>query len=257
MHEHDFTCNICGSRQRAGIEMFNRETPSCRKCDSTVRYRSLIHNLSLALFQTSIVLPEFPRRTEIKGVGMSDWDGFAPLLAKKLDYTRTYFDREPRLDIKNLTDSQRGRYDFVLCSEVLEHVAPPVEQAVTGLFDLLKPGGVLLLTVPCQINEKTIEHFPNLYEYSVTRLGESYVLVNRTKAGTYEVFDELRFHGGIGATLEMRIFGDLDLPGTLAAAGFEQFTVLGEDYPQYGIIFREHWSLPMSARKRAGAVARK
>jgi hypothetical protein len=55
----------------------------------------------------------------------------------------------------------------------------------------------------------------------------------------------------------MRIFGDLDLPGTLAAAGFERFTVLGEDYPQYGIIFREHWSLPMSARKRAGAVARK
>src|SRR6267154_470819 len=89
----------------AAIEMFNRETPSCRKCDSTVRYRSLIHNLSLALFQTSIVLPEFPRRREIKGVGMSDWDGFAPLLAKKLDYTRTYFDREPRLDIKNLTDT--------------------------------------------------------------------------------------------------------------------------------------------------------
>ena len=174
-----------------------------------------------------------------------------------MDYTRTYFDREPRLDIKNLTDTQRGRYDFVLCSEVMEHVAPPVEPAFTGLFDLLKPGGVLLLTVPCQINEKTIEHFPNLYEYSVTRLGESYVLVNRTKAGTYEVFDELRFHGGIGATLEMRIFGDLDLPAILAASGFEQFTVLGEDYPQYGIIFREHWSLPMSARKRAGAVARK
>jgi len=36
---------------------------------------------------------------------MSDWDGFAPLLAKKLDYTRTYFDREPRLNIKNLTDT--------------------------------------------------------------------------------------------------------------------------------------------------------
>jgi SAM-dependent methyltransferase len=233
----------------AGIETFDRETPNCRNCHSTVRYRSLIHNLSLALFQTSIVLPDFPKKKGIKGVGMSDWDGFAPLLAQKLDYTTTYFDRQPRLDLTHPTEAQRGLYDFVLCSEVLEHVAPPVDRAFTGLFDLLKPGGVLLLTVPCQINEKTIEHFPNLYEYSVTRLGGSHVLVNRTKAGAYEVFDKLRFHGGIGATLEMRIFGDLDLPANLAAGGFEQITMLGENYLPHGIIWRERWSLPISARK--------
>jgi hypothetical protein len=249
MAEHSFTCNVCGSRQRADITMFGRETPTCGACYSSVRYRSLIHNLSLALFDRSVILPDFPENREIRGVGMSDWDGFAVPLAKKLDYTRTYFDQEPRLDLKNLTSDQGGRYDFVLCSEVLEHVETPVEPAFTGLANLLKPRGVLLLTVPYQIDTGTIEHFPNLHEYTVTCIGSSYVLVNRTKDGIYEVFDKLAFHGGIGTTLEMRIFGEPDLMRNLSASGFEQVTVQGEDYPPFGILFQERWSLPILARK--------
>jgi len=87
----------------------------------------------------------------------------------------------------------------------------PVEPAFTGVANLLKPRGVLLLTVPYQIDTGTIEHFPNLHEYTVTCIGSSYVLVNRTKYGVYEVFDKLASHGGIGTTLEMRIFGEPDL----------------------------------------------
>jgi SAM-dependent methyltransferase len=184
---------------------------------------------------------------------MSDWDGFAGQLAQKLDYTKTYFDQEPRLDLKHLTPQQCGYYDFVLCSEVLEHVETPVQPAFEGLENLLKPGGVLLMTVPYQINTGTIEHFPNLHEYSVTRIGDSYVLLNRTKAGAYEIFDKLTFHGGIGTTLEMRIFGESDLMRNLAEAGFEQVTVLREDYPPFGILHQETWSLPIVARRKATA----
>ena len=250
MPKHSFTCNICGARQQAEIASFGRETPTCGSCHSTVRYRSLIHNLSLALFDRSMTLPDFPKNRDIRGVGMSDWDGFAVPLAQKLDYTRTYFDQEPRLDLKNPSEGLGGRYDFVLCSEVLEHVATPVEPAFAGLAHLLKADGVLLLTVPYQINTGTIEHFPNLHEYSVTRVGNSYVLVNRTKDGAYEVFDKLNFHGGIGTTLEMRIFGEPDLMKNLSAAGFEQVTIEGEDYPPFGILFQERWSLPILARKQ-------
>ena len=180
---------------------------------------------------------------------MSDWDGFAIPLAQKLDYVKTYYDQEPRLDLKHLTELQQGRNDFVLCSEVMEHVTPPVEPAFAGLFDLLKPGGTLLMTVPYQINEKTIEHFPNLHEFSITKIGDSHVLVNRTKGGAYEVFDKLTFHGGVGSTLEMRIFGDIDLIRNLAEAGFESVTILGDDYPEYGIFHPERWSLPILARR--------
>jgi SAM-dependent methyltransferase len=207
----------------------------------------------MALFHSSLVLTDFPVNRGIRGVGMSDWDGFAGQLAQKLDYTKTYFDQEPRLDLKHLTPQQCGYYDFVLCSEVLEHVETPVQPAFEGLENLLKPGGVLLMTVPYQINTGTIEHFPNLHEYSVTRIGDSYVLLNRTKAGAYEIFDKLTFHGGIGTTLEMRIFGESDLMRNLAEAGFEQVTVLREDYPPFGILHQETWSLPIVARRKATA----
>jgi SAM-dependent methyltransferase len=248
--KHNFTCNICGSRQQADASSFGRESPNCDRCGSTVRYRSLIHHLSLALFGKSLALPDFPSSPRIRGVGMSDWDGFASALAKKLDYTKTYFDQEPRLDLKNLAPGQHGSCDFVLCSEVLEHVTPPVEPAFQGLSDLLKPGGALLLTVPYQINTGTIEHFPELHEFSLTVVGGEYVLVNRTRAGAYQVFDKLTFHGGIGSTLEMRIFGEPDLLRNLAEAGFEQVRVLREDYPSFGILHRESWSLPILARKK-------
>ena len=38
--------------------------------------------------------------------------------------------------------------DFVISSDVLEHVAPPYERALSNLLRLLKPGGLLVLTVP-------------------------------------------------------------------------------------------------------------
>jgi len=84
----------------------------------------------------------------------------------------------------------------------------------------------------------------------VTRIGDSYVLLNRTKSGAYEIFDKLTFHGGIGTTLEMRIFGEPDLMKNLTDAGFEQVTVLREDYPPFGILHQETWSLPILARKK-------
>jgi len=253
MPHYEFTCNICGNFERADAASFGRESPNCGVCSSSIRYRSLVHHLSLALFGKSIILPDFPKNRRIRGVGMSDWDNLAIPLAQKLDYTRTYFDHEPRLDLKNLAADQRACYDFVLCSEVLEHVETPVQPAFVGLENLLKPGGVLLMTVPYQINTGTIEHFPNLHQYSVTRIGDSYVLLNRTKSGAYEIFDKLTFHGGIGTTLEMRIFGEPDLMKNLTDAGFEQVTVLREDYPPFGILHQETWSLPILARKKATA----
>src|SRR5437870_2986643 len=104
-----FTCNICGKTQRVDADLFGRETESCGVCKSTVRYRSLIHNLSLALFGESLTLLNFPENPRIRGVGMSDWDGLARPLAKKLDYIKTYLDQEPRLDLKELREGQRGR----------------------------------------------------------------------------------------------------------------------------------------------------
>ncbi len=49
-------------------------------------------------------------------------------------------------------------YDFVTCISVLEHI-PDHAEAVRGMFNLLKPGGHLLLTFPYNENQ----YVPDVY----------------------------------------------------------------------------------------------
>jgi hypothetical protein len=76
-----FRCNICSTLNRARLEQFSRETPSCRRCGSTVRMRSVVHCLSLMLFGRSLALSEMPADPAIRGIGLSDWEGYASRLA--------------------------------------------------------------------------------------------------------------------------------------------------------------------------------
>jgi hypothetical protein len=75
------------------------------------------------------------------------------------------------------------------------------------------------------------------------------VLINRRTDGTLEVRDDLVFHGGHGATLEMRLFSRKDLERKLTAAGFETILLLTDAVPRFGIEYEGDWSLPMVARK--------
>lgn len=50
-------------------------------------------------------------------------------------------------DVQAMPEVPTARYDSILCSEVLEHVARP-DAAIAELFRVLRPGGRLLLTVP-------------------------------------------------------------------------------------------------------------
>jgi hypothetical protein len=80
-------------------------------------------------------------------------------------------------------------------------------------------------------------------------LGDSVVLINRRADGTLEIRDDLIFHGGTGATLEMREFGITSLKSKLLDSGFRDVHLLTENIPSYGIIFDENVSQPLIARK--------
>ena len=246
----DFICNICGNETTGcPVDNIDREIPSCLQCGSSVRFRSIVHLTSIALFGHSITLPQFSADPGIVGIGLSDWPGYAAPLAEKFDYTNTFFHQPPFLDIAEPAGDRAGTCDFVISTDVFEHVAPPVSRAFTGAFDLLKPGGHLILTVPFTNNPTTIEHFPDLHDYRTVQFGDDYVLVNRTKNGRYVLHENLVFHGGPGTTLEMRIFSGADLQRHLADAGFVDIRVSGEDVPQWGILHKQPWSLPILARK--------
>lgn len=228
-----------------------RETASCDTCGSSARARSIVRVLSLCLFGKNLILPDFPAKRDLRGLGMSDWEGYAVTLADKFAYTNTYYHKEPKLDISDRTISKHliGGHDFIISSEVFEHVIPPVRRAFENTFKMLKPGGWLVLTVPFGNQGTTIEHFPDLHDFTVTEEKGSYRLRNVTRSGVVQEFHNLVFHGGPGATLEMRVFAKDSLLEELVGTGFEDITVHRDPDHAHGISWPERWSYPISARR--------
>src|SRR5258706_277024 len=139
-----FTCNICGGANRPSGAPPDRERPSCSQCGSSVRHRALLQALSMELFGLNLTLPDFPRVRSIRGLGTSDPDQYAVGLAAKFDYRNTYFTREPFLDLMNPPEQEFGSYDFLLSSEVFEHVLPPVDLVFRNVYRLLKSSGTVV-----------------------------------------------------------------------------------------------------------------
>ncbi len=245
-----FICNVCGTGNRCPEQQLRREVASCHHCGSSVRTRGLVEMLSQELFGVSLLLPDFPRVKSLRGLGMSDPAQFADALSHRFDYRNTFFDREPRFDITRVAEQEYGQFDFIVSSEVLEHVRQPSLKAFQNVAKLLKPGGVLLLTVPYSLNPETVEHFPELCRYGLATVGDQTVLVNRTKEGCLQVFEDIVFHLGCGdPALEMRQFSEQGLRQLLVTAGFDEVKFHGGVHRAFGISQEETWSLPIAARK--------
>jgi len=244
-----FKCNVCGAANESKADIADRESPTCAACHSSIRFRSIILVLSRALFGMDLTLPEFPRLRSLRGMGISDASIYSARLADHFSYINTFYHREPAFDLTRPDETEFGKYDFVIASEVLEHVPPPVDRAFETLSRLLKPAGVLILTVPYSLESETIEHFPALHEAGLAEINGTPVLLNRSETGGYEVFDRLVFHGGRGSTLEMREFSELDVRARLVAAGFTKVRVEATGNPRFGVVFAGPWSLPIIATK--------
>jgi SAM-dependent methyltransferase len=242
----EFICNVCGSRNATAG--FAAEPASCG-CGSNVRTRALIHLLSMELFGRNLIAADFPRLKSVRGLGMSDKPCYASILQEKFDYQNTFYDREPQFDFSKPHDALYGTLDFVLSADVLEHVAPPVEATLTEVHRLLKSHGFLVATVPCSSGEMLREHYPDLHEYRIVPLGGAPVLINRRRDGRLEVTDELAFHGGVGATLEMRQFTVAALYEKLLASRFTNVRFFNENLAECGILFDDDVSQPLIAAK--------
>ena len=222
----DYRCNICGAGNRLEARRFRRELALCEGCGSNVRFRGIVGILAQILgVEAALPLRQWPRRANVRGLGMSDWGGYAGLLEQAFRYENTFYDRPPRLDIQQPDEALRGVHDFVISSDVFEHILPPLQRGFDNLFALLKPGGSLIFSVPYNRSGQTVEHFPGLHEFELLDFRGGKILVNRDPAGALQVHDGLVFHGGEGATLEMRLFCEADVLRRLALAGFEEIRV--------------------------------
>jgi ribosomal protein S14 len=232
----DFRCNICGKPNSFPRAELKREVESCRHCGSTLRWRSIIHALSMELFGKSLALPDFPHRPDLAGVGLSDWEGYARPLSEKLNYVNTFYHQEPRLDITSPKPEQIGQYDFLITSDVFEHICPPVSIAFENARRLLKPGGVTILTVPF-IEGQTHEHFPEVRKFSIQKEEGEWVLTGTTAKGEPVRHTNLTFHGGPGVVLEFRVFGKEGIKQECSAAAFDAVRIYAEPVEEFGIIW--------------------
>jgi hypothetical protein len=196
-----FTCNICGERsifQRA--HYVNPETPSCSHCQSNVRLRWLVHKLSIAFLGRSIPLPGFPSEKSIAGLGLTDPEPLATELAARFNYLNTYLTTEPQFDIR-FDPSPLGDLDFLIASEVFEHVEPPVSNAFHNAAGLLRKTGLLLLTTPWVWEGNPATAIPELHDWRLEKHGEDWTIFNRRSDDRVERFSNMSFDGSPGASL--------------------------------------------------------
>jgi len=243
-----FTCNICASRNLASLDFSDREKATCESCGSSARLRSVLLVLSRALFDADLPLVEFPTLKSIRGIGISDSEVYASGLEQAFSYHNTYFHKEPKFDLREPDEREFGKYDFVVCSEVLEHVAPPVDRAFETLARLLTPTGILILTLPYSIDATTIEHFPGSAEFALVEINDKTILVSGDQE-TYRVFDQLSFHGGHGSTVEMRLFSESDIRKRLFSAGLADVRIGTKSSKEFGVVFSGPCSLPITASR--------
>jgi len=217
-----FECILCSRETQTEFSNFHRELSSCLYCLSTVRQRELIHTfLNLVI--------EFKNPNVI---GLSDHDDVQAFMNRnQYKYKNTYFDVEPLLNVSKPSKTFLNSADILISSDVLEHVMSTFEKSIIGHFEILKPGGWLIMTTPYFKDQPYVDKYPWMSSYSVTREGEINALGSE---GIRKVSDPI-FHGGPGNTLEMRLFAPETLKEALGSAGFTEIAFLEEDIPQYGI----------------------
>lgn len=242
-----FRCNICGHHNIVGSSrVVDREAPSCSVCGSNLRFRSIVSVLTTRLFESSQVITEI-ENSSILGLGMSDSSVYSSRLSDAFDYTNSFYHQEPFLDITDVSTSSYSQLQFVISSDVFEHISRPVSVAFENARKLLAPGGIFIISVPYRLDGATVEHFPLLQEAEVLKRNDSFILRNVDSDGKVTEFDKLVFHGGPGTTLEMRVFSLPDLMSSMQSAGFSDIRIHDEDQPQFGIINKRKDSLVLSA----------
>ncbi len=243
-----YACNICSRTNAVDLSTLPRDERTCLGCGSTLRQRGLVTALSRKLFGgKSLKLDDWAVKPNLQLRGISDADLVANALSQKCDYQNTFYHQAPFLDITAPGAADMASCDVLICSDVLEHVSPPVQRAFDGMRKIIRPGGFLLLTVPCNAAGSTTEHFPNLHDYRIHEQDGKRTLVNRTQDGQVEHFENLVFHGGPGETLELRHFALGDLERHLRDAGFTTMEVAAQPDFAHGVYWQHSYSVPIIA----------
>jgi len=164
------------------------------------------------------------------GIGISDDVELSSRLSSKFFYSNTFFDAFPYLDIRKIPNIAYKAFEFVSCSDVLEHIDVDLNKAIRGVSKLLKPGGFAVLSVPIRNTAGQMEFYPKLKTFSV--LGETVKWVDQN--GKRFIDNSPEFHGGRGQNLAFREFVDESFKEVILKNGFRSISQ-GWASPKLGV----------------------
>lgn len=234
-----FICNVCGHENNDPAAIIHREMLPCAICRSTPRFRGIVHAFQKYVCgETRVPLDSMTPRQDLCGIGMSDWDRYGSELKRIANYRNTFYHQEPFLDITDPESASQYRdLDFVISSDVLEHVHQPVIQSFRNIRAMLKPGGWFIFSVPYLEGYETLEHYPNLKDYRIIDVAGTWVVINKRADGQVELHQRPIFHGGDGNVLELRVFGEGALLAMLRDAGFAEIVDLAPEIKEIGYVW--------------------
>lgn len=208
-------CILCSSPNLSSGKWV-REATLCRKCHSTWRARAVCYGVLLGLGYPPKPILKIKSDYSRIGLGISDDIKIASTLSQAFHYSNSFFDAFPYLDIRNVPNIAKGYFEFVTFSDVLEHVDVKVNEALTGLFDLLKPNGFAVISVPISEEDDHREFYPDLVDFEIK---EGQIKWTNSK-GKQFLDKNPEFHGGRGQNLAFRRFSSSSIVEAISEAGF-------------------------------------
>jgi SAM-dependent methyltransferase len=226
-------CNLCGIGKYLVAVPIEREGSNCSNCSSVWRTRAVGQAISIGLGKSGVSLHDLEPDWSQRILGIGDSVDLASSLGKKFNYTNTHLDEFPILDLSKISYDLHDMFDIVSCSEILEHVLPPVDTALENLYRLLKPGGFAVISVPLRrvmngiyksnVNEdlvieseETIEYYPGLIS---CKMEDGNLHWSNQEESFVDFSPEV--HGGGDAVVAYRLWSIVDLIKRLKAHGFE------------------------------------
>jgi len=222
-------CIICSARNLKKSEV-QRESMPCHGCGSTWRARAtglaVLQGLGYKIRPLGLIRSDWSRI----GLGISDDINLSVALHSKFSYSNSYFDAFPFLDIRNVPIRARRGFEFVTCSDVLEHIDTGITKAFIGLRSLIQQGGFMVASVPVGQLEGHAEFYSGLSQFEIE--GDKVHWLN--SKGRKFIDSKPEFHGGRGQNLAFRQFSVNSFKESLLSAGFTE--VIEIDFaPKFGV----------------------
>ena len=94
-----------------------------------------------------------------------------------------------------------------------------------------------------------------MWDFRIRKWRGVWQLINKTRDGRTQKFEDLVFHGGAGLILEMRLFSEKGLRKEFLVAGFEEPNIHGDPVEEFGLPWAHSGHLPMPLLRPSAIVA--